>query len=116
RVSTGFPLSVRVTVMARSNGVCEVCNVRRGDQIHHRRPRGMGGTSRASSNTAANALHLCAECHGEIESFRDVGAEMGHIVGQNSDPAGCPVYLALWGWVLLDEDGGIMPSLWRAGA
>jgi len=42
---TGFPKKVRAIIEARAKGICERCQFTNvGLQIHHRRPRGMGGS------------------------------------------------------------------------
>lgn len=64
---TSFPPRVRAVIKSRSGGICEKCGRAPGAEIHHRRPRGMGGTSLAWVNKCANGLHLCAACHNYIE-------------------------------------------------
>lgn len=50
--------STRVAVAGRSQGVCEYCQQRPADQMHHRISRGAGGGWYPS-----NILHLCQLCH-----------------------------------------------------
>ena len=87
---TGPTDAVRQAVWARADYCCERCGIGcawgTGGQIHHRRPRGMGGTRRASSNTAPALALLCPTCHGEIESNRDQAREEGWLVRQGDDP------------------------------
>jgi len=80
----------------------------RGDTwvLHHRRPRGMGGTTRADANSPANLLSLCAGCHGYVESERYESYTQGWLVHMHHDPAAVPVLHDMDGWVLLDDDGG----------
>jgi len=104
---TGFPKPVRDLVHARSGGFCERCGEQPAVQIHHRRPRGMGGSSREDTNNAANALHLCVGCHQWIESNRAEAVEMGWLVRQESKPLHMPVLLR-GEWVWLDDAGGTL--------
>lgn len=84
---TGFSPEVRAQIDGRSLGLCEVCGHGRVVEHHHRRPRGAGGSRRADTNTAANGLGCCRECHRMIESHRAVALLMGWLVPQNSSPA-----------------------------
>jgi 5-methylcytosine-specific restriction enzyme A len=84
--NTGFPQRVRDLIRERAQGVCEYCGVERGTEIHHRRPRGMGGTAQESSNTASNGLLLCSECHRWAESKRTEALLMGVLLLQIQGP------------------------------
>lgn len=109
-MSTGPSAAVRALVIAREDGCCARCGLRGGDhvwpphQIHHRRPRGMGGTSRKDTNSPAALLYLCASCHARTESRRAEALDRGLLVRQTQDPAAVPVlYRSVW--VLLRPDG-----------
>jgi 5-methylcytosine-specific restriction enzyme A len=84
--NTGFPQRVRDLIRERAQGVCEYCGVERGTEIHHRRPRGMGGTAQESSNTASNGLLLCGGCHRWAESHRTDALLMGVLLLQIQNP------------------------------
>lgn len=82
-------------------------------QIHHRRPRGMGGTKQSSTDEAANGIVLCGSgtqgCHGWVESNRSDAIMSGWIVMQSQEPSTVPVLLYTGmnkGWYLLDNVGG----------
>jgi hypothetical protein len=98
-------------VKLRSGGVCEVCDSRRGQSVHHRRKQSQGGPWSAS-----NCLHLCGTgrgpdgCHGRItETDGDYYAK-GWLVHSYEDWTAKPV-LRRGEWVLLDDEGGLTPSL-----
>jgi len=101
--------AVRVLVWARDAGRCRRCG-RRGEQTHHRVPRGMGGSSSNVGVAAgpANLVLVCARCHVAIESARMVSGWDGWIVPRGHDPAGVPVRTRD-GWRLLDDSGGEAP-------
>ena len=84
----------------------------RSSQIHHRRPRGMGGSKRESTSATANGLVLCGSgtqgCHGWVESNRKVAIEQGFIVPQHRDPSEVPVLIKAQ-WRLYDNRGGWRP-------
>lgn len=103
---TGFPKAVRDLIAHRSGGMCERCGVNRAVQIHHRRPRGIGGSRRPETNQAANGLHLCNGCHAVTESDRDEGLRHGWLVRQGRDPKVVPVF-RMGQWVQLNNDGTI---------
>lgn len=111
---TGPTRRVREDVICRSNGMCERCGKQLHGQpysVHHRRPRGMGGTVRPESNQPANLLVLCGSattpgsCHQWIESRRSEAFEDGLLIRQTDDPSQVPVLLER-GWVLLTDDCG----------
>jgi len=85
--------------------------------IQHRRARGMGGSSKASTSSPANGLLLCGSgttgCHGWTESHPAEAAFLGWRVTQFDDPTHVPVWRTtpLGGeWVLLDDDGNSTPA------
>lgn len=104
---TGFPLTVRRLVLARANGMCERCGqAAHNFELHHRRPRGMGGSKAVDTNTASNALALCNWCHRWIEANRDNALKGGWLVPQRLNPAHV-VVLRAGRWVHLNDDGTI---------
>jgi hypothetical protein len=107
RTGAEFNEKVRELVYERSNGRCERCgNAGSEWQIHHRRPRGMGGTSRTDSGGAANALLLHPSCHEWVERNRSAAYDLGYLVDQQSDP--CETPIRMWdGWIKLKDDGSV---------
>jgi len=109
--ATGPPAEVVEAVYERASHSCEICDVmvrdRRGidHHLHHRRPRGAGGTRREDSNEPQNLMLLCPGCHSTVESHRNEAYAMGWLVGQALDPAHVSV-LVCGRWVLLTPDGG----------
>lgn len=102
-----FSENTKLLVHERAKGKCELCGLPASNfQLHHRRPRGMGGTKRDESGAAANALLVHPKCHTWIESNRSEAAKHGYLVSQWADPRDVPVYRART-WVLLSDDGGI---------
>lgn len=101
---TGFPKPVRDLIATRCQSVCERCGVSASVQLHHRRPRGMGGSTAPDTNTASNALALCVACHNDIESQRDEALRMGWLVRQHVKPLDIPV-LRRGEWVWLEDNG-----------
>lgn len=128
---TGPTRAQRDAVEDRAMGCCEMCGTplitfsHAGDRtsyrphsIHHRQPRGMGGTSRPEINSPANLLLVCGTgttgCHGWIESNRAEAYTNGLLVGAGADPAEVPLLLEGGDWYLHDHDGGRRPDpRWR---
>lgn len=100
---TGFTKKVRDLVEERAGWWCERCGFVEWQQIHHRRPRGMGGSHRDDDNPSA-ALAVCVTCHADIETHRAEAREWGFLVPQHRNPAEVPV-LRRGSWVLLDTRG-----------
>lgn len=98
-------------VHARAGYGCEICGTTNAARwsLHHRRPRGMGGSKRADTNMPSNILLLCGSgtegCHGYVESHRAESLNLGRLLLQGQSPAVVPVDL-VYGLVVLDDDGG----------
>jgi hypothetical protein len=109
-----LPQGTVAAVHTRANRRCERCGTDWSDfwSMHHRRPRGMGGSKRPEVNAASNILLLCGSgttgCHGWVESNREEAYELGLLVHKWQMPVEVPV--TLWhGTFLLDDDGGLQP-------
>lgn len=120
----GFSAHVEDIVMVRSGGVCELDACGTGEVLHHRRPRGSGGTRLEWVNRAANALLLSNHCHLRVEgrlpdSSRHWSKVRGWLVSQNGYLVATDVAVFYRGrWVLLadngdirevGDDGGVLP-------
>lgn len=74
--------------------------------IHHRIPRGMGGTTDPRLNSPANLVLLCGSgttgCHGSVEHYRDKARERGLLLWRSQDPETVPVE------VCVQMAGGLM--------
>lgn len=88
---TGFPKNVRALIIERAGGVCEYCGTNLGTEVHHRRPRAMGGTNQKSTNEASNGLLLCSGCHRWAESHRTDALLMGVLLLQIQNPLNAAV-------------------------
>lgn len=97
-----FSGRVRRIITERSAGRCEVCGLTKmGMQIHHRRPRGMGGTVDGWVGDSPNGLMICPGCHRMVEARRQWAYEKGFLVRHGWRSPDVPVML--WsGWSLLD--------------
>lgn len=98
---TGASQETRIGVMMRANYRCEICGGSLmgvdGMSIHHRKPRGMGGTIDVAINNPSNLMAICGSgttgCHGWLESHREVAYEKGWLVHRYDDPAKVPAEL-----------------------
>lgn len=94
-------------VTERAGEVCERCRAAPIEQIHHRRPRGSGGSRKPSTAGAANAAALCFPCHNWVErEDRTEAGRLGWIVPQAWEPADVPVWLD-GHWVTFNDNGGV---------
>lgn len=113
RRSTGFSKEVLALIDARSSGQCEIlatgCTLL-GEQYHHRRPRGAGGTRRPDTNEASNGLLCCTRCHLRIESARTWALAHGFLLTQSSHPTSEPVWWRCSQTVLLDDGGNLIQN------
>lgn len=113
---TGFPRPVIELVTARSQNYCECmstgCTLI-AEHIHHRRPKGLGGTRRPESQWASNALHVCLRCHLKIHAMPTWSRTHGFLVRQSDEPATVPLYWRFSQTVLLTDTGSFTPTEMR---
>lgn len=105
---SGFSPATRWIIIQRAQESCErCCRATRQVEIHHRRPRGMGGSKDPLTNTAANGVLLCTDCHRFVESHREEGLTLGWLVPQGVDPRTVPVLYQGSQYLYLATDGGM---------
>lgn len=114
--STGPSSVVVEAVLERAGYHCEICDGWIGDRrgtdwsLHHRRPRGMGGTRWPGANGPANLMVACGSgttgCHGLIESHRAGAVAAGWLVLSRTDPATVAVLINRDRWLYLTAEGG----------
>jgi len=99
-------------VKTRSGLRCERCGKDLkwgGGQVHHRKPRRMGGSADPAINSTANLVHLCEPCHRQVESDRWQAYDDGWLVKTGEDPAAVPM-LTHEGWRYLADDGRVLTA------
>lgn len=104
---TGFSPKTRRIIHDRANGQCERCTSWDATDVHHRRPRGAGGSKDPITNSPANGVLACRPCHLEIESQRTRAFMDGWLLRQSQDPRNVPVRLYQNRWAFLTAEGGI---------
>jgi len=75
---------------------------------HHRANRGMGG--RKSMDRLSNVVWLCALENGALESEPElavIARTKGIKISSHEEPSHAPIFHAVHGRVLLDDDGGV---------
>ena len=101
-----FDKKTVATIEARAKQSCEVCGGVVGSfQIHHRRPRGMGGSKIEIVGSASNGVLVHPACHTRIESNRNEARSNGWLVYQTDNPSLIPFKTYDDNWVILNEDG-----------
>lgn len=98
--NTGPSHEVVDVVLARANYSCEIAGCAVGDRrgvdysLHHRRPRGMGGSHWSGINLPSNIMLLCGSgttgCHSIVETRRAAAVAAGWLVLSRTDPATVP--------------------------
>lgn len=114
---TGPTPAVRALVADRDGGACARCGllITRDWSLHHRVPRGAGGSRRPELNLPGNLVLLCGHatspegCHQHIEANRREAQRTGYLISKlgQLDPADVPLLYHGAAWVRLDHHGGI---------
>lgn len=100
---TGPTRETVARVLERDGYACRRCG-HDPQQVHHRKPRGMGGTRDPRINACSNLVALCQVCHTYIEMNRAWARSEGWLVQQWADPETIPLVSrgrVLW----LTDDG-----------
>jgi len=113
---TGATPLVRMSVVLRGGGKCEICNQPLNSSqfvsLHHRKPRKMGGSKDPTLNEASNLMMICGSgtsgCHGYVESNRELSYANGWLVHSYEEPITKPVLIRS-ATMLLDNNGGYVP-------
>lgn len=116
--NTGPTVAVRKQVFERAGNCCERCGktITSEYSIHHRKPRGMGGTKDPAANLPSNLVLLCGSattpggCHTSVEKARQAAISTGWIVARTADPETVPVKM-ISGWWFLRPDGTKLPTV-----
>lgn len=114
----GFSKSVVAEILTRDEHTCVRCgrgvdpSARGiGWSIHHRRPRGMGGSRDPEVTGPTNGVVLCGSgttgCHGWVESNRVDARRLGFLVAQWQDPELVPVQHWLYGPAFVTPTGWV---------
>jgi len=125
-VDSGPDRGTRQLVMERDDWTCAFCGnpIREGQDysLQHRKARGSGGTVDPTINSPANLVLVCGsattKCHFFLESRKAEAEEIGFVISKNSavDPAAVRIVHALYGVVLLLDDGTWVPDAPLGGA
>ena len=118
-MSAFTPATVAV-IRERDQDRCALCGKHiRGERgmgwsVHHREPRGAGGTKATHVNKPSNGVLLCGSgtthCHGYIEQHRDRGTQLGFLVSRLGVDRPFQVLIdhAVHGSCWLSDDGTVL--------
>jgi 5-methylcytosine-specific restriction enzyme A len=111
---TGPSREVRATVLERAQGRCERCRGPLdgpwGYSLHHRRPRGSGGSRQPWINAPTNLIAVCGSatspggCHYWAESQRTAATALGYLCRMGDQPDEIPFMDIDGRWWLLTDD------------
>lgn len=110
RRNTGPARTTRELVLERDGG-CVMCGAGPyGLQVHHRKPRRMGGRKTPETNAPSNLISLCVADHAWVESRRAEALDMGLLVRETDWPPHVPLHHQAFGLIYLDDEGGWLPA------
>lgn len=101
-----IPEKSRLLVKTRDQHRCVRCSSPQASEWHHRRSRSVRDDA---THQPQNGVWLCLVCHAWAHAHPFEAKASGLIVSRHSDPAVEPVEHALYGRVLLTENGGYQP-------
>jgi len=114
KASRSVERAARQLVDLRDGQSCRRCGhstFEKPSSVHHRRPRGAGGS--ALVDRASNLIRLCGDgvfgCHGWVEANRTDAEILGYLIPKLNlgiDPTEVPLF-TIDGWVLLDDNGDL---------
>lgn len=82
---------VKRVVRDRDRNTCWKCGGRGSSlDVHHRKPKQMGGADSLTTYGLANLVSLCRGCHSRVHANPAESEGLGFILGQISDPAKIP--------------------------
>lgn len=97
--------TARQAAIVRDAWRCAKCRTTTHLDVHHRAPRGMGGSSNPNRHNPDRLLTLCRTCHDWVETHRTHAYRNGWLIRTGTDPATVPTLIA-GRWWLLHPDGG----------
>lgn len=111
---------IRRAVWERAGGKCEISGAYLGEpdsdrwECHHRRNKGMGGTSRANVDNLSNLMALTPRVHNggplSVHGRRAWSQKRGYLIPKGvAEPSQWPLFLLGHRWVLLGDDGEYYP-------
>lgn len=109
-----LPADVREAVYERDGMCCVRCGISvlsAPRSVHHRQPRGAGGTASPAAHRLSLLVLVCGTgvtgCHGDIESHRTAALAGGWLISkfEAADPQTIPLHLPDGDQLLLADDG-----------
>lgn len=74
-------------VRDRDQSTCQKCRRRKPDlDVHHRKPKQMGGADALTTYGLANLVSLCRNCHSWVHAHPADAMELGLMLSQSADP------------------------------
>ena len=104
RGSGAFTPAARAAILTATLDRCAGCGTTHNLHIHHRRPRGTGGTRNTSIGEPFNGVALCHTHHTWAETHRDTARHLGWLTPHPHPDH--PYWTLQWGWIawtLLDD-------------
>ena len=104
--------TVRKVALARDGGKCLKC-LGVSTVVHHRKIKGMGGTSDPEVATGlANLVSLCAWCHQDVHLHPEESYRTGYLVHSWDDPADIPLIVKPSAFYIHLTEDGDMRQVW----
>lgn len=108
---------IRAQLFERSGGVCEVSGLPLDPEtfdVHHRRNKGMGGTSRPDVDDVDNLLAVDPVIHNggpqSVHGRRAWSERLGYLLPKDTEhPGMVPVLIRARFWLFLGKDGQYHP-------
>lgn len=106
-----MPRETWLAVWDRDEGLCRRCG-HAGTEVHHRRPKGLGGTS-VNPHTMPRMVLLCTPCHQWVHAHPALAYPTGLLIRQSEPDSDeqIPITDLHGRTVFLTDDGSVIPIL-----
>ena len=109
RASEKVLAAAKMSAYEREGGWCAICGTARATDLHHRLPRGMGGSAHNDQiHALSHIIWICADDHAQLErQDRENAYALGYLVHRGVQVPAEVSLMYRGHWVLLRDYGAV---------
>ena len=102
-------VAAKLSAYDREAGWCAICGTAPATELHHRLPRGMGGSAHNDQiHALSHIIWICADDHAQLErQDRENAYALGYLVHRGVQVPAEVSLMYRGHWVLLSDDGAV---------